>query len=349
VISFDILSYFDQSIQVDVLMTVGSQVALFEEMALYRARRPDFMPNPASDRVPRPANVKRWLNVLDRNDIFGFRAEGVFEGLKDFQYETGYGAMSAHSGYFRRPSFYERLGEWLAGGQLMTTVYTSQEAARDPRAVGTHVLIVGVGEYPSLLGGDPTRSLDDPMSLKQLSSPPESAKALASWFLGRQGGASPAPAGFHNPGAPLVTVEMLLSPGQTYTRPDGTPVPVEAATRANIARRFDFWSERAAAHADNVAVFYFCGHGVMGANDYLLPADFGVVSRRNPWADAIDISETARAMRRLGSGPLYFFHRRLPAGVARCAESGRRDAGAGPRRLHEAGAWLQPAGAVGGR
>ena len=116
VISYDILTYFDPSIQVDVLITVGSQVALFEEMALYRASRPDFVPNPASDRVPRPANVKRWLNVLDPNDVFSFRAEGVFEGVKDFQYETGYGTMSAHSGYFRRPSFYERLGERLAHG-----------------------------------------------------------------------------------------------------------------------------------------------------------------------------------------------------------------------------------------
>jgi hypothetical protein len=116
VISYDILSYFDPSIQVDVLVTVGSQVALFEEMGLYRASRPDFVPNPTSDRLPRPPNVRRWLNVLDPNDVFSFRVEGVFEGVKDFQYETGYGTMSAHSGYFRRASFYERLGERLAQG-----------------------------------------------------------------------------------------------------------------------------------------------------------------------------------------------------------------------------------------
>ncbi len=123
VISYDILSYFDPSIHVDVLVTVGSQVALFEEMALCRASRPDFVPNPTSDRLLPPTNVGRWLNVLDPNDVFSFRVEGVFEsfraegvfrGVKDFQYETGYGAMSAHSGYFQRPSFYERLGERLA-------------------------------------------------------------------------------------------------------------------------------------------------------------------------------------------------------------------------------------------
>jgi hypothetical protein len=114
VISYDILTYFDPNIQVDVLVTVGSQVALFEEMALYRASRPEFVPDPATDRIARPQNVKRWLNVIGLNDVFSFRAEGVFEGVKDFRYATGYGVMSAHSGYFRRSSFYERLGARLA-------------------------------------------------------------------------------------------------------------------------------------------------------------------------------------------------------------------------------------------
>ena len=116
VISYDILSHFDVGMDVDVLITVGSQVALFEEMALYLASRPDFNPDPSSDRIPRPTNVKQWLNVLDPNDVFSFRAEGVFSGVKDYTYQTGYGAMAAHSGYFRRPSFYERLGERLAQG-----------------------------------------------------------------------------------------------------------------------------------------------------------------------------------------------------------------------------------------
>jgi tetratricopeptide (TPR) repeat protein len=187
----------------------------------------------------------------------------------------------------------------------MTTVYTSPLASSDPKAVGTHFFIVGVGEYPSLLGGDPKQLLEDPMSLKQLSSPPVSAAALASWVLGRQGPSRVA-AGFHNPNAPLATVEMLLSPSQSYMRTDGAQVSVEAASRPNIAQGFARWKERAAAHTDNAAVFYFCGHGLSGTNDYLLPSDFGVVHRENPWADAIDITDTARAMRRLASGPLYF-------------------------------------------
>jgi len=186
----------------------------------------------------------------------------------------------------------------------MTIVYTAPLALSDPKAVGTHALIIGVGEYPSLLGGKGPL-LKKTMGLKQLSSPPVSAQTLASWFLGHEG-PSQAVVGFRNPEAPLATIEMLLSPSQTYTRPDGSAVLVDLATRADITQAFVRWRERAAAHNDNVAVFYFCGHGVSGINDYLLPSDFGAVNRDNPWADAIDITETARAMRRLASGPLYF-------------------------------------------
>jgi caspase domain-containing protein len=187
----------------------------------------------------------------------------------------------------------------------MTTVYTSPLATSDPKAVGTNVFIIGVGEYPCLIGGK-GKVLEKTMGLKQLSSPPVSAAGLASWFLGRQG-LSHAKVGFHNPNVPLATVEMLLSPSQSYTRPGGGDVLVETATNSNIVSAFDRWAERAAANDDNIAVFYFCGHGVMGNDAYLLPSDFGAVHPSNPWADAIDIDHTAKAMRREVGCPLYFF------------------------------------------
>lgn len=187
----------------------------------------------------------------------------------------------------------------------MTTVYTSSLASSDRRAAETHVFIVGVGEYPCLVGGKGTL-LEDTMGLGQLSSPPVSAAALASWFLGRQGH-SGAAVGFNNPDAPLATVEMLLSPAQSYAGPGLAEVPVAAATHANIVQSFKLWKDRVAAHDGNVAVFYFCGHGVKGVNDYLLPSDFGALNPNNPWGEAIDIKITAEAMRRLSSGPLYFF------------------------------------------
>ncbi len=182
----------------------------------------------------------------------------------------------------------------------MTVVFTSEQSARQPDAAGTHALIIGVGEYDHLPGGKGL-PLDRTMGLQQLSSPPASARAFADWFLGR--GTQP---GFDNPDAPLATVEMLVSPTATYPSVDGAQVPVEAATRENIQRAYDAWIDRAKTHPASIAVFYFCGHGVMGANDYLLAADFGA-SRNNPWQNAIDLTVTARAARRHVAGPLYFF------------------------------------------
>ncbi|MEA3277101.1 MAG: hypothetical protein U9Q81_17805 [Pseudomonadota bacterium] len=112
VVSYDILTYFQPDLEVDVFMTVGSQVALFEEMGMYK--HPPVPADAPSERLVRPANIKHWLNVLDPNDAFSFRAEGVFEGVTDYAYETGYGLTQAHGGYFHRPSFYRRLGERLA-------------------------------------------------------------------------------------------------------------------------------------------------------------------------------------------------------------------------------------------
>lgn len=116
VITYDILTYFAPALEVDVFVTVGSQVALFEEMSLYKASKPGVPPNPPTEKLPRPKNIKRWLNVLCNNDMFSFRAAGVFSGVEDYRYDTGYGVVEAHSGYFNRPSFYTRLGEHLTKG-----------------------------------------------------------------------------------------------------------------------------------------------------------------------------------------------------------------------------------------
>lgn len=118
VIAYDILTYFAPMLEVDVFVTVGSQVALFEEMSLYRSSKPGVPANPPADRLPRPQNIRRWLNVLCPNDVFSFRVAGVFTDAQDYTYDTGYGVLEAHSGYFSRPSFYTRLGERLAEEQL---------------------------------------------------------------------------------------------------------------------------------------------------------------------------------------------------------------------------------------
>lgn len=115
-IVYDILTHFDPELEVDCLITVGSQVGLFEEMKLYVESKSDVPPNPPNDKLSRPVKLKRWLNVFDLSDVLSFRVEPVFADSSDFAYDTGYGSLSAHSGYFMRPSFYKRLAARLSAG-----------------------------------------------------------------------------------------------------------------------------------------------------------------------------------------------------------------------------------------
>ena len=144
----------------------------------------------------------------------------------------------------------------------------------------THVLVIGVGYYPHLRGGDhPNEELA--LDLGQLSSPSISAQKFADWFL-----ATP----LNNPDAPLGSLEMLLAPEQKYHIPGSSVVEIEAANTDEIQRAFTAWDARCNAHSDNVAVFYFCGHGLERETLVLLPQDFG--HSPVPWKDAIDFRRT---------------------------------------------------------
>ena len=123
----------------------------------------------------------------------------------------------------------------------MTTVFPPSGKV-DMSSAGTHVLMISVGGYAHLLGGDPEQRLRNPMGLSQLSSPPLSANALANWFLGRQAHAE-AKHGFNNSKAPLASIEMLVSPPwQQGTRPRphryllaaGDEIALDGASREQI-------------------------------------------------------------------------------------------------------------------
>ena len=109
-IVYDVLSYYRPDIRVELLVTVGSQVGLFEELCLLQAGKQAGCPD-GPTRVAKLGNVEEWINVFDRNDLLGFATERIFEGVKDFGYSTGKGLFAAHSSYFTMPSFYRRLAE----------------------------------------------------------------------------------------------------------------------------------------------------------------------------------------------------------------------------------------------
>jgi hypothetical protein len=112
---YDAVTYFAkrqsglEDLVIDHWFTCGSQVSLFAELALFK-NQPDVS-SPA--KLPRPAAVLKWTNFFDRNDLFGYIMEPVFDGVQDKDYSTGYGLAFAHTGYLARPSFFEGLSNSL--------------------------------------------------------------------------------------------------------------------------------------------------------------------------------------------------------------------------------------------
>jgi hypothetical protein len=109
-IAYDILSYFLPDLECDLLLTVGSQVGLFEELKLFRSSDKQ-VPSLTQKQVTNPKNIKHWLNVVDPVDVLGYSTSRIFSGSRDYIFSTGTHPLSAHSMYFYRPSFHQRLSE----------------------------------------------------------------------------------------------------------------------------------------------------------------------------------------------------------------------------------------------
>jgi hypothetical protein len=147
----------------------------------------------------------------------------------------------------------------------------------------THVLGIGVGGYRHLDGGP--SPMGDPLlhgGVTQLSSPPLSALALRDRLVAT------------NPDAwraPLGSVDLLVSPHPEHPWPDGAGVKLEEPTMSNIKIAFDAWKKRCDSDSGNVAILYFCGHGLEKDEQYVLASDFGANENRM-WENAIAVDST---------------------------------------------------------
>ena len=161
-----------------------------------------------------------------------------------------------------------------------------------------HALVIGVGGYRHLVGGvDPrNQTLEHVGLMKQLSSPPRSAAAFAQHLIRAQDSLK----------APLASVELLtsLAPDDEFSFPEGLkPSP---ATIAEIERAYDAWTTRCDTHANNLALFYFCGHGLEKLEQYLLAEDFGAAPN-NPWRGAFAFDSTRRSFHSCHAESQCFF------------------------------------------
>lgn len=128
-----------------------------------------------------------------------------------------------------------------------------------------------------------------PEGMEQLSSPTASARAFADWTLSSD---------FDNPEKPLGSVSLLLSEHEerTFTLPSGETVNVPTADAEHVDDALSDWFERANSHPDNLAVFFFSGHGLTsGADMALILSDYGC-KQINPLKGAIDLKGVQLAM-----------------------------------------------------
>jgi hypothetical protein len=108
VISYDLLTHFRPDIEVDLFVSVGSQVSHFEELKLFKASDPKYSVE-SGIKVPKPDNIRHWINVYDEVDIFSYSCKKIFEPVDDYAYDTRTYVIKAHGAYLVQARFYERL------------------------------------------------------------------------------------------------------------------------------------------------------------------------------------------------------------------------------------------------
>jgi hypothetical protein len=156
----------------------------------------------------------------------------------------------------------------------------------------THALVIGVGQYPYCAAGTDNSAAGPAAALARrftpVTSPPASALALARWLMAEQ---------IDDEIAPLGSVEVLASSsGPTDLDTPTGPQAVEAPTHAAVRAGFERWYERCDAHPDNVALFFFSGHGcAKGGSQFLLLEDVGESPLRF-FANSIDLDDLVDGM-----------------------------------------------------
>lgn len=132
----------------------------------------------------------------------------------------------------------------------------------DRTKVGVHALLIGVGRYPHLKDGKSKIKFDHAGDIGQLTSPYHSVKAFSEWLRSEM----------TLPGAPLSSLRVLASSPSSSVVTEGWERP----EIGNIRTAVGDWYKDCDRHSNNVALFYFCGHGVVLGNiTALLAQDFG--------------------------------------------------------------------------
>jgi hypothetical protein len=175
----------------------------------------------------------------------------------------------------------------------MTTILDKR--SKKPR---THAIVIGVGHYPYLIGGEPGKLIDQHEGMGQLESPSKSALAFTDWLIRE----------YNNPAKPLASLQLLISKmNEQLTLPSGKVIPINNATMENIKKDIQKWFDKGDQNKDNLLIFYFCGHGIAkGSFTTLLAEDFGA-SKLNILENAIDFYQFHMGMERCKARQQIYF------------------------------------------
>lgn len=162
----------------------------------------------------------------------------------------------------------------------------------------THILFIGVGGYPYLKDGITARQqIEDLQELGQLTSP----IASVSRFYEKAIEYDAADVWSKK----LGSIEILLSPPpNSPSLPQG--LTITNATLANIQQAYFSWKARCDQDEENVALFYYCGHGLQKTHQFLLAEDFGEFPQ-NPWRGAFNFNATRDAFYSCKANTPIFF------------------------------------------
>ncbi|MFJ4777609.1 caspase family protein [Streptomyces sp. NPDC088762] len=163
----------------------------------------------------------------------------------------------------------------------------------------THALVIGVGAYAHLDGGPEPTDHAGAVGMRQLSSPPVSARAFATWMIDQ----------YHDRDRPLGSLALLLSEAAPtpFVHPKtAAPQDVEAAAIDNIVAAVTEWKDRGD-HDPARLVFYFCGHGVsLGVDTSLLAADM-FADENSPMNGALHFEALWRGLSSCRAAQQVFF------------------------------------------
>jgi hypothetical protein len=127
------------------------------------------------------------------------------------------------------------------------------------RNIGIHALIIGVSDYMYLPGDDDPAEGGGKFGMKKLKTPAFGAFRFLEWLkqADRQGRLA----------RPLVSYEIILAPSPEERTSRGLSECEDDATTGHVIERIQNWRERVASDLNNLAVFYFSGHGIQRDRD----------------------------------------------------------------------------------